>query len=460
MVAGGASAAVVAAGGAGYLVATHDKPEPAAPASVNGDGKLLWRNWSGIQTAYPSARLAPKDETELAQMLKTAPAPIRPVGAGHSFTALASTSGALVSLDAMSGITAWEGDQAVVLAGTRLGALGPALAAKGRAMANLPDINKQSLAGALATATHGTGAKLQALHGDVTGLRLVTPSGQVIDCDATHRPEIFQAAKVSLGALGVIAQVRLKTVPNRRIRRRVWIEPFGDALAKAEARWAQHRNFEFYAVPFTGLAAGISHDETDDPAEARGADQDTAFLDALKGLRNLLGFSTPLRKAAAHALLAGTKPETAVDEGWKLLSTDRPVRFNEMEFHLPVEVQLKALEEVVATIEKERPDVFFPIEVRRIATDDAWLSPFQGGPRGSVAVHTYYKDDFAFLYELIEPIFRRYGGRPHWGKLHSLNGGALQALYPRWDDFLKVRAELDPEMRMLSPYLKGLFGLT
>jgi len=459
LVAGGTGAAVVATGGAGYLVATHEKPEPVAPASVNADGKLLWRNWSGVQTAYPSARLAPRDEAELALMLKTAAAPIRPVGAGHSFTALAPTSGALVSLDAMSGVVDWEGDEAVVLAGTRLGALGPALAAKGRAMANLPDINKQSLAGALATATHGTGVKLQALHGDVTALRLVTPSGRVIDCDASQESEIFQAAKVSLGALGVISQVRLKTIPNRRVRRRVWIEPFGDALAKAESRWAEHRNFEFFAVPFTGLAAGVSHDETDDPAEARGPDQDAAFLDALKGLRNLLGFSTPLRRAAARALLAGAKPETAVDEGWKLLSTERPVRFNEMEFHLPVEAQLKALEEVVATIEKERPDVFFPIEVRRIAADDAWLSPFHGGPRGSIAVHTHYKDDFSFLYDLIEPIFRRYGGRPHWGKLHNLRGQHLAALYPRWDDFLKVRAELDPEGRMLNPYLKGLFGL-
>ncbi len=460
LVAGGTGAAVVATGGAGFLIATHDKPEPAAPPSVNAQGKLLWRNWSGVQTAYPSARLAPKDEAELALMLKTAAAPIRPVGAGHSFTALAPTSGALVSLDAMSGIVGWEGDEAVVMAGTRLGALGPALAAKGRAMANLPDINKQSLAGALATATHGTGARLQALHGDVTGLRLVTPGGEVIDCDATREPEIFQAARVSLGSLGVIAHVRLKTTANRRVRRRVWIEPFADALANAEARWAKHRNFEFFAVPFTGLAVGISHDETDDPAEARGPDQDTAFLDALKGLRNLLGFSTPLRKAAGRALLASAKPETAVDEGWKLLSTERPVRFNEMEFHLPVEHQLQALQEVVATLEKERPDVFFPIEVRRIAADDAWLSPFQGGPRGSVAVHTHYRDDFAFLYDLIEPIFRRHDGRPHWGKLHSLNGGALQALHPRWDDFLKVRAQLDPEGRMLNPYLRGLFGLT
>jgi FAD-linked oxidoreductase len=302
------------------------------------------------------------------------------VGAGHSFTALVPTGGTLVSLDSLSGIIAWEGDEAIVAAGTRLGALGPALAAKGRAMANLPDINKQALAGALATGTHGTGATLKALHGDVTALRLVTPKGQVIDCGEHRDADIFQAAKVSLGSLGVITQVRLKTTASRRLERNVWLEPFEDALAKAEARWAKHRNFEFYAVPFTGLAANISHDETDASAIARGPDQDTVFLDALRGLRNLLGFSAPLRKAAAQALLGGTKPEKAIDEGWKLLSTERPVRFNEMEFHLPADVQLKALAEIVATIEKARPDVFFPIECRRIAPDEAWLSPFQGEP--------------------------------------------------------------------------------
>jgi FAD-linked oxidoreductase len=460
LIAGGTGVAVVAGGGAAYKVTTGDKPEPPSPPSVNADGKVLWRNWSGIQNAYPAARLAPKDEGELALALKTAQGPIRPVGSGHSFTALAPTTGALVSLDAMAGIVGWEGDQAIVRTGTRLGALGPMLAEKGRALPNLPDINKQSLGGALGTATHGTGAKIPALHGDVTGLRLVTPSGQVIDADADNNPEVFQAARVSLGSLGVISQVRIRTSANRRLRRRVWLEPFDEALANAEARWAQHRNFEFYAVPFTGLAANISHDETDDPALPRGPDQDTEFLEALKGLRNLLGFATPVRKAAAKALLSTAKPETAVDEGWKLLSTERPVRFNEMEFHLPVENQLKALEEVVRTIEKERPDVFFPIEARRIAPDDAWLSPFQGETRGSVAVHAYYRDDFSFLYSLVEPIFRRYDGRPHWGKLHTLRGQQLAALYPRWRDFLAVRQELDPEGRMLNPYLRGLFGLT
>jgi FAD-linked oxidoreductase len=448
-----------AAVGGGYAVATHDKPEPPAPPTTDAKGHLLWRNWSGVQHAYPAARVAPKTEAEVAQALKTAVAPIRPVGAGHSFTALIPTAGTLVSLDSLSGIIAWEGDEATVAAGTRLGALGPALAAKGRAMANLPDINKQVLAGALATGAHGTGATIKALHGDVTALRLVTPKGETIDCGERRNADVFQAAKVSLGSLGVITQVRLKTTANRRLERNVWLEPFEDALAKAEARWAKHRNFEFYAVPFTGLAACISHDETDAPAIPRGPDQDTVFLDTLKALRNLMGFSAPLRKAAAKALLGGTKPEKAIDEGWKLLSTERPVRFNEMEFHLPVGVQLKALAEIVATIEKERPDVFFPIECRRIAPDDAWLSPFQGEPRGSIAVHAHYKDEFAFLYTLIEPIFRRYGGRPHWGKLHSVTGDQLAALYPRWNDFLKVRATLDPDGRMLNPYLKGLFGV-
>jgi len=459
LIAGGAGVAVVGGSAVAVGVFKGDKPEPPAPPSTDGKGHTVWRNWSGIQHSYPVQRSAPKDEGELSALLKAGPAPIRVTGAGHSFTGLCATDGTLVSLDAMSGIERWDGDEATVRAGTRLGALGPALAEKGRAMANLPDINKQSLGGALGTATHGTGRTLKAIHGDVTALTLVTPDGKVLDCDAKTRPELFSAARVSLGSLGIISKARLTTTANRRLRRRVWLEPFEEALSKAEGRWAQHRNFEFYAVPFTGLAANISHDETDEPALDRGPEADSAFLDALKGLRNLLGFSTGLRKAAAKALLGGTPPETAVDEGWKLLSTERPVRFNEMEFHLPHETQLAALKEVVETIEKHRPDVFFPIEVRRIAPDDAWLSPFQGEPRGSVAVHAYYRDDYKFLYELIQPIFVRHGGRPHWGKLHDLKGPQLAALYPRWNDFLEIRRELDPQGRLLNPYLKTLFGL-
>jgi len=460
LTAAGAGAAVLGAGAAGYEIGMHEKPEPPAPPLTDKDGHVVWRNWSGIRHSYPSERVAPASDEELAQLLKTAPAPIRAVGAGHSFMPLVPTDGTLLSLDQLAGLVAVEGDEVVVRAGTRLGDLGPALAQHGRAMANLPDINKQSLGGALSTATHGTGKHLPALHGTVTALRLVTPAGLVVDCDATKNKDLFDAARVSLGSLGIITQVRLKTVADKRLHRRVWLESFEETLAKAEARWDAHRKFEFYAVPFTGLAANITHDETDEAALPRGAETDSQFLQALKVLRNLFGFSNVVRKAAAQLVLwdASEHPEEAVDEGWKLLSTDRPVRFNETEFHLPAEEQLAALREVVAAIEANRPDVFFPIEARRIAPDDAWLSPFQGGPRGSVAVHCYYKDEYEFLFALIEPILRRHGGRPHWGKLNSLTGADFAGLYPRWKDFLDLRRSLDPQGRMLNAYLGGLFG--
>jgi FAD-linked oxidoreductase len=457
----GAGAAVIGAGALGVEYANRETPEPTAPPATDAQGHVVWRNWSGIRHSYPQLRAAPATEDEMAQILKTAPAPIRVVGAGHSFMPLVPTSGTLVSLDALAGLVDVDGERATAWAGTRLGDLGPALAGKGRAMANLPDINKQSIGGALGTATHGTGKHLPALHGDVTALRLATVDGNILECSAEKNADIFNAARVSLGSLGTIMQVQLTTIPNKRLHRRVWLESFDDTLSKAEERWSTHRNFEFYAVPFTGLAANITHDETDEPARPRGPETDSQFLDLLKTLRNLFGFSNTMRKAAARVLLASAEanPEEAVDEGWKLLSTERPIRFNEMEFHLPAAAQLAALHEVVDTIEAERPDVFFPIEARRIAPDDAWLSPFQGGPRGSIAVHTYYKDDYEFMFRVVQPILRRHGGRPHWGKLNSLTGADFASLYPRWNDFLALRRRLDPQGRLLNDYLKGIFGV-
>ncbi|HSM95640.1 MAG TPA: D-arabinono-1,4-lactone oxidase [Rhizomicrobium sp.] len=454
------AAVVVGAGALGYERAVSDKPEPPAPPATNAKGDLVWRNWSGIQHSYPELRVAPKSEDELANVLRAAQAPIRAVGAGHSFMPLVPTDGTLMTLDNIAGVTDVDANGiATMWVGTRLGDLGPALAAKGRAMANLPDINKQSLGGALGTATHGTGKHLRAIHGDVVALRLATARGELVECSADNNPDLFNAARVSMGSLGIITQAKLKTIPNRRLHRRVWLEDFDETVSKAEERWKTHRNYEFYAIPFTGLAANITHDETDEPARPRGPDTDTGFLEMLKAVRNLLGFSTGMRKTTAKLLLEtfGT-PEEAVDEGWKLLSTERPVRFNEMEFHMPAGAQLSALKEVVATIEKYRPDVFFPIETRRIATDDAWLSPFQGGEHGSVAVHAYYKDDYDFFFTMIQPIFRRHGGRPHWGKLNSLTTKDFASLYPRWNDFVSLRRQMDPEGRLMNSYLKGIMA--
>src|SRR5579871_2170631 len=213
----GAGAAALGAGAVGIGIANRELPEPAAPPATDDKGHVVWRNWSGIRYSYPQSRIAPASEGELAHLLKHSPAPIRAVGAGHSFMPLVPTNGTLLSLDSMAGLVEIAGDEATVLAGTRLGDLGPALASRGRAMANLPDINKQSLAGALGTATHGTGKTLRALHGDVTALRIATADGNIVDCSKQKNPDLFDAARVSLGSLGIIVQATLKNIPSRRL---------------------------------------------------------------------------------------------------------------------------------------------------------------------------------------------------------------------------------------------------
>ena len=443
-----------AAGAVGYRV-WRDQ-EPPSPPQTDGAGHLLWRNWSGIQSSYPVSRAAPANEDELAVILKGAPGPIRPVGAGHSFQPLVPTAGTLLSLDRMSGVLAHDpvAMTAQVKAGTRLGDLGPALAAIGQEMANLPDINTQSLGGALGTGTHGTGRGLKAIHGEVQSFRLATAGGDILDCSPTQHAEIFNAARVNLGAFGVVTEVTLKNKPLSTLLKRVELWDWHDACDAWPSLVQKHRNVEFYVIPFTGKAAVITGDETSRPVKPRGPDTDTSVTMDLKHLRDIFGPLPAARRWVAEKLLGGMPAQEMVDQGWKLLSNERPVRFNEMEFHLPVEAQIPALKEVVATIEARRNDVFFPIEVRHIEADDAWLSPFYQRTSGSVAVHAYYKDDYQFLFELVEPIFRRHGGRPHWGKLNSLKASDFKTLYPRWKEAMDVRASLDPGGRFLNPYLR------
>jgi FAD-linked oxidoreductase len=421
---------------------------------------MLWRNWSGIQHAYPQTRWAPQSIDELAAKIGTQPGPLRAVGAGHSFMPLVPTDGTLITLDGITGLVSHNATQltALVNAGTRLGELGAALAAINQEMPNLPDINKQSLAGALATATHGTGRDFKAMHGEILSLQIVTANGAVMECSAAKNSELFQCARVGLGVFGVVAQVELQNRALTRIHKKTHVVTIDDAIEKWPTLITAHRNVEFYAVPFTGLAMIISADETDLPIKPRGPDQDTQGLMDLKRLRDLFGFSSGLRRRIAQSMMKDLPPEEAIDAGWKLLSNERPVRFNEMEYHLPIQNQMAALQEVLAAIEKHRPDVFFPIEVRVIDQDDAWLSPFNRGVTGSVAVHAYYQDDYQFLFDLIEPIFRRHDGRPHWGKLNSLRDLDFVSLYPRWQDAMAMRRQVDPQGRFLNAYLKSVMG--
>lgn len=434
--------------------------EVEAPPPLDGQGRVLWSNWAGNETAYPSLRAAPATEAELGSIMQSARAPIRPVGAGHSFTALVPTDGTLLSLDRLSGVVRHDPEAvtATVRAGTKLSALGPALAAIGQEMPNLPDINKQTLAGALATATHGTGKGVKALHGEVTAMRVALPSGQLVDCSRDERPELFHSARVGLGAFGVISEVTLQNRPLSRVKKVVTLVDTDQVLADWPALAERHRNAEFLVLPFTGKSALITHDTTDEPVRPRGPDQDVDTLMSLKSLRDLFEFTPALRKRAAQAAMADIEPEVAIDEGWKLLSNERPVRFKEMEYHVPIAEQVGALREIIARIERDAPGVFFPIEARIIAPDDAWLSPFHDRECGSIAVHAWYREDHDWMFSLAEPVLREAGGRPHWGKLHSQGAAELKALYPMFAEAQAVRRAVDPGRRLMNPFLERIFG--
>lgn len=418
-----------------------------------------WSNWSGNQTAEPSAIIEPTDLDALKTLLKTAPGPVRVVGAGHSFTPVAATDGTLLKLDRMGLVhsvdrgkkTAW------VNAGARLKDLSPALEEHGLAFSNLGDINVQSLAGAISTATHGTGETLSCLSAEILAFRLLTAAGELVTVSRAENRDIFEACRVSLGAVGILVEAEVQLVDAYRLHRKTWAEPLADILAGARRRWKDLRNFEFFYVPFSGYGISISHEMTDAPATLRGETDDDDAVLGLKRARDYAPEDIATRQQFLAGAFAGFEGEDVIGNSWQLLASERNVPFNEMEYHLPVDTALEALQAVITYIETERPDVFFPIEVRKSAGDDIWLSPFNDGSRISVAVHAYAEDEYGFFFSHVEPIFRRAGGRPHWGKLHSLTHADLLGLYPDFERFCEVRRAVDPDGRFLSPYLKTLF---
>ncbi|HEX5310851.1 D-arabinono-1,4-lactone oxidase [Aquabacterium sp.] len=448
-------------GGLGGVFAQLGWAEPALAASTQAapPAGSNWHNWSGIQTALAQALPTPASEAELQALLARSTGEIRAVGSGHSFTALVPTSGTIVSLDRMSGVISVDKQAmtATVKGGTRLGVLARALEAQGLGLRNQPDVDVQTIAGAISTGTHGTGATLPALHDDVIALRIVKPNGEVVDINAQRQPEWLAAARVSLGSLGVISQVTLRVLPAYNLQRKVWLQPIESLLQQAPQLAQQHRHFEMYYLPFTGYGAAIAHDvyTGNDLYFPKAADDDV--LADLRKLRDWLGRFPKLRQWAASKLIDPSMTEEARQRSWKLLSSVRPVKFNESEWHVPREQGVACLRDIIQTIEKHN-EAFFPIEFRFIKGDGAWLSPFYGRESCSIAVHAAADEPYQYLIDDCAPIYRRHGGRPHWGKLHLMGTRELSAMYPKWSDFQAVRQQFDPQGRMLNAHLRKLFA--
>ena len=426
-----------------------------------------WRNWSGCETARPARVLSPTDEAGIVAALEAARRrgeTVRPAGSGHSFTGLVPTDGTLVNLAHHSGLVRVDAraGTATVRAGTTIRALGPLLAAHGLALENQGDIDAQAIAGAVGTGTHGTGAALGSLSSQVVGLRLVAASGEIVVCDESREREVFDAARVALGALGIISEVTLRVRPAYRLSDTRWREPLADVLDRLDELGRAHRHVEFFWFPHADEAIVKALDETAEPPSERNAARSFGEVVVENGAFWIIcetARRSPKRvPGLARFATTSARPSRHVDWSHRVFASPRLVRFNEMEYALPRAAGPDCLREIRDWIEKERPGVVFPVEYRLVAGDDIWLSPFAERESCTIAVHQYARQEWRPYFAAIEAIFRNHRGRPHWGKHHTRDARELSALYPRWDDFQRVRRRLDPEGRFINPYLGGLFG--
>jgi FAD-linked oxidoreductase len=427
-----------------------------------------WRNWVGYEGCSPARYLEPEDTAAMSALLHQAAADghsVRVAGSGHSFTPLVPTDGVLVSLDRYHGILAADRDTGLVTmrAGTKLHELGPALRAQGLALENQGDIDRQSIAGAVGTGTHGTGIRFGSISSQVRGVKLMIATGEEIQATPRDDLDLFEAARVAFGSLGIMTEVTLQAVPafNLKLTRgRMDVE---DALAQADRLNAEHRHFEFFWFPHQNLCATKLLDDTDEKEPERDAVNyvnDVLIENATFGTLCRLVRLMPRLAPSVSRLIAKTLgPGTDVNRSYRLFSTVRTVRFQEMEYAVPAANGADALRELRAYIESKKVLVNFPIEYRWVKGDSIWLSPDYGRDSVHLSVHQFQGMPWRPFFDAAEAILRNHGGRPHWGKWHSLGARELEKLYPRWDDFLALREQLDPEGRFLNPHLRRLFGL-
>jgi L-gulono-1,4-lactone dehydrogenase len=433
-----------------------------------------WRNWAGTATATPARWCRPRSEAEISTAVKDAASAglqVRALGSGHSFTAAAATSGVALDLSQWTGITAADTRTGLVTvrSGTTLHALNAELGGFGLAMANLGDIDAQTLAGALSTGTHGTGARLGGLATQVEALELVLADGSVVSCSATSRPELFAAARIGLGALGVITTVTLRCVPSFTLLADERPVPVEEVLEQFDTLAAANDHFEFYWFPY-GRKALVKRNNRLSPGGP-------GVAHPMPGWRRLwefevmenAAFGTLCRIGRARPRLipalnrfssAALSSRSYTDLSHRVFVTPRRVRFAESEYAVPRESLGQVIAELRRAVPCLRDPVMFPVEVRVAAADDIWLSTAYGRESAYVAIHQYAGLPYRAYFDRFESIVAEVAGRPHWGKLHSLDAERLRPLYPRYDEFRRVRAEVDPEARFANPYLTRVLGNT
>jgi L-gulono-1,4-lactone dehydrogenase len=425
-----------------------------------------WRNWTGDQRCRPRVVERPTNREELVAAIERAAergSRVRVAAAGHSFTDIALTDDTMLRLEGLHRVLDVDRESGLVKVegGITIRALNEALHSHGLALENLGDIDRQTIAGAISTATHGTGAALPNISGQVEAIELVLGDGSVRELGRGDGD--LRAARVGLGALGAIASVTLRAVPAFTLRRIDAPAPLAEVLDGLGELAAAHDHFELFTFPHTGTALTISRDRVQEEPRPRGRVSayvneivlENYAMDALSRVGRRFPRALPRLSRLASAQL--TRSER-VDRGYRLFASERRIRFTEMEYAIPRGNGAEAIRRVVAVAERPELRVGFPIEVRVVAGDDAYLSPTYKQDSCYIAVHQYRGVPWEPYFRTVEAIMSEYGGRPHWGKRHFQTAETLAWRYRRWGDFKAVRDRLDPERRFANAYTDRVLG--
>lgn len=385
-----------------------------------------WSNWSGRVRAEPAEIVRVDDEADVIAAVRRAAragTALRCLGAGHSHAPLVATPGVLLDTDGLTGVVRVDAAHgtATLRAGTRIHALGAPLRDAGVALHNQGDIDRQAIAGAVATGTHGTGRELQNLSAGVVAARVVLASGDAVECDAQREPELFELARISLGACGAISELTLSVRPAYKLAERMWLEPIEEVLARSDEHAAATRHFEFFWMPGSARAACKALAETDaEPVH-------------------------PLAPEGARCAWS-----------YEVLANERYDKHTEMEYSVPIARGPACFAALRDRIARDFPDLRWPLEYRTLAADDLWISTASGRATATISVHQGADLPDEPLFRACEEIFAAYEGRPHWGKVHYRTGRELAAQYPRWHDWWRARDRYDPDGVFLNPHLSSL----
>ena len=427
-----------------------------------------WANWAGDQRCRPAKVVAPRSREELAEAVGAAAAAgekVSVTGSGHSFTEAAMTDQTMVRLDALRGVLDADRESGLVRvgAGTVLADLNEELASLGLALENMGDIDAQTVAGAISTGTHGTGAGFGNISARVEGIELVLADGTVRDLTGADDPELLRAARVGVGALGAISAVTLRCFPAFTLRRVDSAHQLADVLDRFDQLTAANDHFELFTFPYSDRALVLERNRTEEPPKPKSRTiallndvlLENWALEAMAATGKAMPRTIPALSKFAGLVATGTNNQ---DVSHRIFVNKRNVRFTEMEYAVPRADGPTALRRVIEWVRSNRYPVFFPIEVRVAAGDDAHISAAHERDTTYIAVHQYQGMEWRPYFEAVEAIIDDYAGRPHWGKRHFQTAATLAPRFPQWDAFQAARNQLDPRRVFTNAYAERVLG--